>query len=339
MEPSFSEANPVKSGASFAAFVERFAELDFGKLGFPPKMGKKEFIDALWQLREFKWRHFDFDRLCDKILGLLRLDGEAEPMTRVIQFWIYHAVLDLTRGGAAPVDGDVLGTAGEISGIYETIFRRNTTLSGIKLGRFANIQLAVLDEKDLPVKVFDAVSVDQAKEIVTVFEFKFTLTLRKLYQQVIGMDSAKHPHLAVLRTHKEFDHVRNLVYFGEVGDEQLTEAIHNSLVSKPVLAQRLRITDRGFALKMSLPEVSEFLCDPKTVALAQKIGKPFIGPDPASADYKKMIARIENAIGKSLKHLHAQGNGTFDVIIAVSNAPGAEFDRFKADFAGVTRSI
>jgi hypothetical protein len=338
MKTSGTNLDPASSGASFAAFAERFADLDFGKLGFTPKMRKDEFLDALWKLREFKWRHFDFDRLCDKVLALLRQDGDSEPMMRVIHYWIYCAVLELTAGGTAPVDGDVLGTAGEISGIYETIFRRNTTLAGIKLGRFANIQLAVLDEKNLPVKVFDAVSVDQSQEVVTVFEFKFTLTLRKLYQQVIGMDSAKHPHLAVLRTHREFKHVRNLVYFGEVGDEHLTEAIRNSLTSKPSLAQRVRTTDRGFAIKLSLPDVSEFLSDAKTVALAQQIGRPFITPDPESADYKKKIARIETTIGQSLKYLQAQGNGKFDVIIAVSNAPGAEFERLKADVVGISQT-
>ena len=331
MEPPSSEVHATATATSYEGFAGSFADLDFLKLGFTPKMGKPEFLGALWKLREFKWRHFDFDRLCGKILELLRQDGDAEPITRVIQYWIYYAVLDLTGGGANPVDGDVLGTAGEISGFYETLFRRNTTLAGIKLGRFANIQLAVLDEKDLPVKVFDAVSVDQAKEVVTVFEFKFTLTLRKLYQQVIGMDSAKHPHLAVLRTHREFRHVRNLVYFGEVGDEHLTAAIHEVLVSNPGIAQRLRTTDRGFAVKLSLPEVSEFLCDPKTVALAQKIGKPFIPPDISSAEYQKRIARIGSTIDQSVKYVHSQGNAKFDVIIAVSNAPGPEFDRIKSD--------
>jgi hypothetical protein len=332
MDPSGSDLDRSVSEISRVEFAEKFADLDFGKLGFTPKMGKQEFLDALWRLRDFQARQFSFERLCDKIGALLRQDGDSEPMMRVIHFWIYYAVLDLT-GRGEPVDGDVLGTAGEISGIYETIFRRNTTLAGIKLGRFANIQLAVFDKEDLPVKVFDAVSVDQAKEIVTVFEFKFTLTLRKLYQQVIGIDSAKNPHLAVLRTHKEFRHVRNLVYFGEVGDEHLTEAIHHYLLSKPSLVQRVRTTDRGFAAKMSLAEVQEFLCDPETVSLAQQLGKPFLCPDISSEEYKERIARIETTIGQSLRHLHSQGNAKFDVIIAVSNAPGAGFDQIRSDLA------
>lgn len=338
MEPSRSDLERLLSESAPAAFAEKFADLDFGKLGFTPKMGKQEFLDALWRLREFKGRHFDFDRLCGKIAALLRQDGDSEPMMRVIHFWIYYAVLDLTGRGERPVDGDVLGTAGEVSGIYETIFRRNTTLAGIKLGRFANIQLAVLDKEDLPVKVFDAVSVDQAKEIVTVFEFKFTLTLRKLYQQVIGIDSAKNPHLAVLRKHREFRHVRNLVYFGEVGDEHLTEAIDGCLLKRPSLAQRVRTTDRGFAVKMSLPEVSEFLCDPETVTLAQQLGKPFISPDTSSDDYKKRIARIGSSIGESVKHLHSQGNAKFDVIIAVSNAPEMEFNRLRSNLASCLKT-
>ena len=252
-------------------------------------------------------------------------------MMQVIHFWIYCAVVELADPVSKSVDGDVLGTAGEISGIYETIFRRNTTLAGIKLGRFANIQLAVLDQEDLPVKIFDAVSVDEAGSVVTVFEFKFTLTLRKLYQQVIGMDSAKHPHLAVLRKHPEFSHVRNLVYFGEIADEHLTEAIDCHLVNRPGLAARVRIAGGGFSIKMSLPEVSEFLCDPGTVALAQSLGRPFISSDPSSPAYKGRISRIRNAIAESVRILQANGSKKFDVIIAVSNAPGTEFDRLVSD--------
>lgn len=333
MESCCSDPHAASPAISFDGFAERFAAVDFGKLGFTPRMRKEEFLNALWKMRDFKGRYFSFDRLCDKAIALLRQDGDSEPIMRVIHFWIYYAVLDLTGPGERIVDGDVLGTAGEISGIYESIFRRNTTLAGIKLGRFANIQLAVLDTEDLPVKVFDAVSVDQAKDIVTVFEFKFTLTLRKLYQQVIGMDSAKHPHLAVLRKHREFKHVRNVLYFGEVGDEHLTEAINDNLLSKPHPAQRVRITDRGFSIKMSLPEVSEFLCDPNTVALAQQIGKPFIASDPSSAEYKRRTARIGSTISESLKHLQAQGNAKFDVIIAVSNAPEAEFNKVRSNLA------
>ncbi len=296
-------------------------------------MSKEEFLNALWKIRDFKARYFSFDRLCDKIIALLRQDGDSERIMRVIHFWIYYAVLDLRNSEGRVVDGDVLGTAGEISGIYETIFKRNTTLAGIKLGRFANIQLAVLDQGNVPVKIFDAVSVDEAKEIVTVFEFKFTLTLRKLYQQVIGVDSAKLPHLAVLREHREFEHVRNLVYFGEVGDEHLAEAINHYLLMRPCLAHRVRTTDKGFSVKMSLPEVAEFLCDPTTVALAQEIGKPFIASDASSPEYKSRIDRIGSTIAESIKRMRTKGNGKFDVIIAVSNTPEAEFNTIKSTLA------
>jgi len=316
--------------ASFDDFARNFEGIEFDNLGFPPRMRKEIFLQALWKLRDFSARHFDFERLCAKIIALLRQDGASEGIMQVIHFWIYCAVVELAGPVDKAVDGDVLGTAGEISGIYETIFRRNTTLSGIKLGRFANIQLAVFDKGDLPVKIFDAVSVDQNQEVVTVFEFKFTLTLRKLYQQVIGIDSAKHPHLAVLRAHPEFRHVRNLVYFGEVADEHLTEAIDRHLANRPGLAARVRITNGGFSIKMSLAEVSEFLCDPKTLELAQQLGRPFVGSDPSSSEYKSTIARIRSTVGESIRLLHSKGNGKFDVIIAVSNAPGAEFDELKS---------
>lgn len=314
---------PASSTVSFEDFARSFECVDFEELGFPPKMRKADFLEALWKLRKFKARHFSFDRLCAKIVALLRQDGEAERIMHVIHFWIYYAVLDLTGSADTAVDGDVLGTAGEISGIYETIFKRNTSLAGIKLGRFANIQLAVFDKEDVPEKVFDAVSVGAGKEIVTVFEFKFTLTLRKLYQQVIGMDSAKHPHLAVLKDHREFRHVRNLVYFGEVADEHLTEAVRRHLESRPGLGARFRVVNGGFSVKMSLPEVSDFLCDPKTVELAQQPGKPFIAGDASSPEYQRCIDQIRNTIGETVKLLRARGHEKFDVIIAVSNSPEA----------------
>jgi hypothetical protein len=316
LSPDLRAAIPTES---FEGLAEKFAGVDFGKLGFTPRMRKEEFLDALWKISGFKARNFNFNRLCNKIVALLRQDDDSERMMKVIHFWIYYALLDLTSRDGKLVDGDVLGAAGEISGIYETIFKRDTTLAGINLGRFANIQLAVLDEGNVAVKVFDAVSVDDAKEIVTVFEFKFTLTLRKLYQQVIGIDSAKLPHLAVLRKHSEFKRVRNLVYFGEVGDEHLTGAIRGYLLDNPGLTRRVRITNGGFSIKLSLPEVSEFLCDPKTVSQAQQIGKPFISSDPTSAEYGSRIARIRNTVGETIKRLHARGTSKFDVIIAVSN--------------------
>jgi len=329
MDFSVSDADSAPPPGTFEVLAEKFADVDFGKLGFTPRMRKEEFLIALWNIRDFRARYFSFERLCDKIIALLRHDGDSEGIMKFIHFWIYCAVLELTSPGKRIIDGDILGTAGEISGIYETIFRRNTTLAGIKLGRFANIQLAVFDKEDVPVKVFDAVSVDEAKEIVTVFEFKFTLTLRKLYQQVIGMDSAKLPHLAVLRKYPEFKHTRNLVYFGEVGDEHLTEAIGYYISSRSSLAHSVRITDRGFAIKMSLSDVSEFLCDPKTVVLAQQVGKPFIPPDPSSAEYGQSIARIQSSIGETIQCLRARGNEKFDEIIAVSNAPETEFNLIK----------
>ncbi len=325
-----SDSNPLPrdlpaapTAASFEDFARTFESIDFEKLGFTPRMRKEDFLEALWRLREFKARHFSFDRLCIKIIALLRQDGDSERIMRVIHFWIYYAVLDLTGSDHKAVDGDVLGTAGEISGIYETIFKRHTSLAGIKLGRFANIQLAVFDKEDVPEKVFDAVSVGADKEIVTVFEFKFTLTLRKLYQQVIGMDSAKHPHLAVLRSHREFRHVRNLVYFGEVADEYLTEAVRRHLAEKPGLAARVRAANGGFSIKMSLPEVADFLCDPKTVELAQELGKPFMPQDVSSPEYQSAIGQIRTTIGETLKLLRSRGHENFDVIIAVSNAPEA----------------
>ena len=55
--------------------------------------------------------------------------------------------------------------------------------------------------------------------VVVAFEFKFHLSLRKLYQQVIGGNRLRYrktlSHLQALTRSEKLKHIKNLVYFGE----------------------------------------------------------------------------------------------------------------------------
>jgi hypothetical protein len=306
----------------FREFQEEFAGIDFAKLACAPAERKDSFVAALWRLRNFKGHGFRFENLCRKIIELFRYDDNSR---RVIQSWICHAVIKLTESGADLVYGDVLGVAGEISGIFETIFKQRTTLAGIKLGELTELQLIVHDEGGMEVKEFDAVSTEgrrgNERAIVTVFEFKFALSLRKLYEQVIGMDSAKIAHLVVLTKYKQFEQVRNLVYFGEVGDGHITQAIRQFVAKTPLIASRVQVTKKGYSIKFSLSEIEEFLCDDYTIHLAQRAGKSFLPDDPGSGAYKEKIQGMRRIIHEKMEQERSKEHKTFDIIVAVSNAP------------------
>lgn len=317
----------------FKQFEERFADIDFERLECTPDGRKDVFVAALWKLRDFKGQGFRFDSLCSKIIALFRYEGNSK---KVIQSWIYHAILRLAESVEGVVYGDVLGVAGEISGIFETVFKQRTTLAGIKLGELAEIQMIIHDVGGIEVKEFDAVSTEGRKgnerAIVTVFEFKFALSLRKLYEQVIGMDSAKLPHLVVLTKYKQFEQVRNLVYFGEVGDGYITQAIEQFIARNPSIASCLQVTKKGYSIKFSLPEIEEFLCDPNTIRLAQRAGRKFLPEDPNSAAYKGKIRRMRRIIHSKMEQERGKEHTKFDIIVAVSNAP-------KGPLAGIKRVI
>ncbi len=328
-----SEHSKERKSKSPAGVEARLAGIDFDRLGFAPDVRKDAFLAALRGLHDFQARGFSFNRMCDKINSLFQYAGDSR---KIIQFWIHHSVCKLAENPAGIVRGDVLGIAGEISGIYEAIFKQKTTLAGIKLGRFAEIEMMVLDEEGMGVKEFDAVSTEEREGnrdiIVTVFEFKFTLSLRKLYEQVIGMDSAKLPHLVILTRFKQFEQVRNLVYFGEVGDGYMTQAIGQFISKNAGIAGRMSIRGKGYSIKFSLPEIGEFLCDHNTICLARHIGVPFMPKDPDSSEYKKKIRQMRTIIDRKMEQERCKPNAKFDVIIAVSNAP-------KKQLAGIKKLV
>ena len=286
----------------------------------------EEILAALYRLRDFSAPRFSFERMSEKIIALLDFEGESG---RLIHNWIVQAVSRFAEVRGALIYGDVLGIAGEISGMYEAIFKQKTTLAGIKLGTFAEIDMMVVDEGGIGVKEFDAVATEKragdGEAIVTVFEFKFALSLRKLYEQVIGIDSAKLPHLVVLTRYRQFDQVRNLVYFGETGDGHITQAIRQFIAVHPTIAARLRLTRKGYSIKLSLPEVAELLCDPVTIRLAERAGDLGLSGDPDSVERRKKIRQMRGIIDRKIAQERNRGNAKFDIIVAVSNAPKRHF--------------
>ncbi|MEW6076144.1 MAG: HAD family hydrolase, partial [Candidatus Omnitrophota bacterium] len=154
----------------------------------------RKFIRSLLVLQRFRSQDFNFVRLCQKIQALLSYQGSAK---NIVHQAVYNGVIGMASSIFQEHHsgyGQVLGIAGEISGLYEIIVKKGTTLEKISLGKLRTINELVRDDShgNGVVKEFDAVSSN------TVFEFKFHLTLQKLYQQVIGIHAFQMPHLKVL---------------------------------------------------------------------------------------------------------------------------------------------
>ncbi|MEW6076174.1 MAG: PHP domain-containing protein, partial [Candidatus Omnitrophota bacterium] len=159
-------------------------------------------------------------------------------------------------------------------------------------------------------KEFDAVSSN------TVFEFKFHLTLQKLYQQVIGIHAFQMPHLKVLLDYPEFAGVMNLVYFGEIDEGNVIKALNDFIRIHPEIIPCITVTEKGgISIKLSLPEVKEFLSSESTAALAreeeQRYRVRFI-----PADFPRARRYMRQLIDDKIRQLKGE---KFDVIIAVSN--------------------
>jgi hypothetical protein len=67
---------------NFRNFERRFADIDFEQMGFVPDVRKDIFLAALWKLSGFSARGFSFNRLCGKILALLRYSGDSAGLIR-----------------------------------------------------------------------------------------------------------------------------------------------------------------------------------------------------------------------------------------------------------------
>jgi len=122
------------------------------------------------------------------------------------------------------------------------------------------------------VKEFDAISSN------TVFEFKFSLSLNKLYQQVIGVDAIRLPHLKVLTDNPKLQNIRNIVYFGESDNGKVMKAVELFIAARPELHSKVALSGtNGVSIRLSLEETREFLLAPSTIALLRQEERGHLG--------------------------------------------------------------
>jgi lipoprotein-anchoring transpeptidase ErfK/SrfK/tRNA(Arg) A34 adenosine deaminase TadA/phosphotransferase system HPr-like phosphotransfer protein len=291
-------SSPVESGRRALSLTEQIRRWPL----------PEELKESLLKVRVFTFKDFSFEMLWVKIQKLLAYKGDDDAKAKV-RAAVYHAVMKMAEGVGRGEKGrgQVLGLAGEISGLYEAIIKRGTTLEGISLGIVQSVNPVFYDKRGMG-KEFDAMSDN------TVFEFKFHLTLRKFYQQVIGVSRMRKPHLQVL-TQPRFSHIRNLVYFGEADAGYVVKAVE-AFVKGRSRAERRRnasvdiVTNKGFAAKFSLNQMMDFLTSPTTLALAreeERSGRIRFLPE----DYRHMKGVIQ-------KKIDQLAGRKFDVIIGVS---------------------
>jgi poly-beta-hydroxyalkanoate depolymerase len=279
--------------------------------------------DEYLTISKFSHPNFSYDKLRSKSQALLAYEGKNREIVRK---FVLNALQDMAiavergRSGA----GDILGLAGEISGLYEVLIKRGTCLNHINLGRLNAVRHIFIDKNGMA-KEFDAVSSN------SIFEFKFTLSLKKLYQQVIGIDSAKsNPHLEILIKNREFDGIRNIVYFGENDGGFVIKAIVEFLEKNPQIIRRVKISttrNGGISVKFDLKDMKKFLLDEATISFAEtedsnKWKRAFF-----VLRQDKYRREIEQLIDAKLAQLKAGEH--FDVIIGVSRTGDKELQRMR----------
>ncbi|MEI6832211.1 MAG: methyltransferase domain-containing protein, partial [Candidatus Omnitrophota bacterium] len=267
----------------------------------------EELKKSLLEISLFSGRDFSFERLWLKIQQLLAYEGGNK---QIVQAAIYNGIIKMAqavfKGNSAR--GQVLGLSGEISGLYEAICKRGAVLENISLGTLLSVNTIVYDKHGAS-KEFDAMSEN------TVFEFKFHLTLRKLYQQVIGISQARKPHLKVL-TEPKFSHIRNIVYFGETDDGSVVKAIQAFVQSRIKDSRSIPeitvIKNKGISAKFTLTQMKDFLLSDTTIKFAreEEVTHDAIFLPRNYRYMKKMIYR-------KLSELRG---AKFDVIVGVSTA-------------------
>ncbi|MFA5349748.1 MAG: GNAT family N-acetyltransferase [Candidatus Omnitrophota bacterium] len=267
----------------------------------------EELKKSLLEVSTFTSRDFCFERLWFKAQQLLAYEGKNKL---IVQAAIYNGIIKMaqavSRGDCGR--GQVLGLSGEISGLYEAICQRGTVLENISLGTVQSINAIVYD-KCGESKEFDAVSEN------SVFEFKFHLTLRKLYQQVIGISRVYKPHLKVL-TEPRFSHIRNIVYFGETDDGRVVKAItafaQSRAKDKRSIPEIIVVKNKGISAKFTLSQMKDFLLCATTIKFAQEEEKMH-GARFLPKNYRYMNKIINRKLG------NLRG-AKFDVIVGVSTA-------------------
>ncbi len=282
------------------------------------ELSAAELNDALAVISIFREWKFSFAALEKKIRELLAFNG---PGAKVVHAAVFESVADMVEAMLGPRNprDKMVGLAGEISGVYREVIKRSKSLKKINVGVIRAIHEFVRDSSG---KEWDAVSKN------TVFEFKFFLSLRKLYQQVIGgLDSAKYPHMRVLVENPKYKKIRNIVYFGEMDDGYVNRAIVAFMKNGPHSMPSVEIEDnKDVFVRFSLEGIKEFLLSKTVQDLAKQEYRQF---------FKKRTVLPKWVPGvwidRKIEQMRKVPNGKFDVYIGVSNAPAkdvAEIQKF-----------
>jgi len=288
---------------------------------------------VLHELGHFRYEHFSYIRFLEKLAHILgmaheerRSPGERRLLLDAAGFFLAGIGRALHEPGG---DGRVLGYSGELSGIFEVAAKRGTVFQAIAIhgdedGRIRaleSVDIPVLDGEGQTVKEFDAVSHN------AVFEFKFHATLKKLYQQILGVGSRR-PHAELLARDPRFLGIRNLVYFGERagGGGEIVRAIAGYAARHGIPVER---SERGgIAIRLPLPAFRGFIRDPETLRLLRTEALGLADTWRWGVDLDRLassgeLARVDTVLGE-LERLHEDAEEKFEVIIAISNCPSSQ---------------
>lgn len=265
-------------------------------------LGTDEIDEKLQDIYAFRGYNFRAERFLVKLCRLLE---KEDVLLRDAAEKAFTQVGDIIANAQPGHESRVLGIAGEISGIYEVAFKRHTSLKNLRISSITKVNPVVLNESGEAIKEFDAYSEN------SVFEFKFRATLKQIYEQLVGLEQKRTSHLTVL-SRPEFDHVRNLVYFGESDGGNLVRAVTEFALSNN-LTDRLFLENGAFSAKFDLKEFMGFLFDERVLELVAEESGALFAEDFLSSPTSKEVSRVLKNKIETLEGNH------FHVIISVSN--------------------
>ncbi|MBN1422110.1 MAG: hypothetical protein JXP34_25275 [Planctomycetes bacterium] len=303
--------------------------LDSRKIELRPGEARR----VLQELAHFRYEHFSYKRFLEKLAHILGMAQDERRSQEERNLLLGSAGFFLSGIGRAlhepGGDGRVLGYSGELSGIFEIAAKRGTVFQAIDIRGDENgdiralesVDIPVLDEEGQTVKEFDAVSHN------AVFEFKFHATLKKLYQQVLGVGSRR-PHIDLLARDPRFRRIRNLVYFGERagGRGEIVRAIAAFAGREGISVER---SERGgIAVRLPIDVFRRFIQDPGTLRLLRTEALGLADTWRWGVDLDRLgssgeLERVDALLGE-LEEVHAGEDDKFEVIIAISNCPRSQ---------------
>jgi len=271
----------------------------------------------LVRIKNIKGSNFEHKIFFKKILALI---NSSKPLIEEFAVKSFITVAEAAvwkRKGFQNIS-KIYGISSEVSGIYELANRRNAYFKNIRIGKIKAINATVKEgDTQIIIKEFDALSEN------AVFEFKFYLSLKKLYEQVVGLRGRRISHFKILSL-PEFSHIRNLVYFGENDSGHVIKAALD-FVQKDSLFDCITIGSAGsISIKFKIKEFESFIFDKATLehACAEEVSPRYVR--------KKIYRRIRRGFlsnkqaKNARKHLFKKitqipEGEHFDVIIGVSN--------------------